>query len=135
MPDVIGRILWIIFAAGTISYSTFLLTGSAVNAKASGVQAPVVVRDSLERGKHNLNGMLTVSSGCDQLTLHVDPQGNWVYALTFTTWEEPAVACGKEPTPRVFQTTVFAPSVGVRFIATLDGESIPLAVYPTIEHK
>ena len=130
MGDVIRHLVWFFIVSSAVAYGSFLLIGSAIHADAAGSRRAVIIRDELARGVHDLSGMLMVPSTCQQITVRGDKVDKFTYRLAFTTWDEPAVVCAKEETPRAFRTTVFAPSVGVDFNATLDEIALPIAVYP-----
>ena len=127
MGDFGYRILWICILCTLVAYATYLLLGSHIEAKES--MLPVVVRDNISLGEHHLSGVVMVPDSCDELSFEVMKIDYAHYKIAFTTWPEPSVECVHEPTARVFTTTVFAPSVGVQFIASLDAGSLPIAVY------
>ncbi|MBI5469753.1 hypothetical protein HY968_00315 [Candidatus Kaiserbacteria bacterium] len=133
MGDVIRHLVWFFMVSSAVAYVTFLVIGSAIHADASGARGAVVIRDELARGVHHLSGMIMVPSTCDQVTVRGDKVDAFTYHLTFSTWEEPSVACSHEDTPRAFRATIFAPSVGVDFNATLDDIILPIAVYPAVK--
>ena len=132
MDEAMRTAGWIIVIAVASAYATYLVVGSTLDSQAVGTSSPVIVRDSVMKGEHHLSGILMVPRTCDELTLVIEKAGADAYQLTFRTWSEPSVLCIHEPTARAFDTTVFAPSVGVQFVATLDNVSVPIAVYPSI---
>ncbi len=77
-----------------------------------------------------MNGILVLPVACDELSVGVQDISATEYVLTFTTWQDPSVACPVTPTPRAFETVAFAPQNGVAFIATLDGKSLPILIVP-----
>ncbi len=129
MSDIFSRAFWIWAIVFLIVYGIYVETGLTLNATTP-ARAPIVVRDVLGTGSHFLSGIVTVSSSCDQLALKVRQSNSSEFSLIFSTWQEPSIPCVVSPTPRVFRTTVFAPSSGVHFVATLDDETLPLAVFP-----
>ncbi len=133
MGDVIRRLVWFFIVSSAVAYGSFLLIGSAIHADAARERGAIIIRDELARGVHHLSGMIVVSSTCQQVTVRGDKVGAFAYRLAFSTWDEPSVACAKEETPRVFRATIFAPSVGVDFKATLDDIDVPIAVYPALQ--
>jgi hypothetical protein len=135
MGDITRHLLWFVAVASVVAYSVYLLIGSVVNAHASGISAPVVVRDQLSRGAHDLSGMIVVPSTCEEVSVTSKKSDDSNYVLVFDTWEDPAIPCPDLMTPRVFRTTIFAPSVGVNFAAVLDGIPLPIAVYPMVHSE
>ena len=135
MEGVFARLGWFAVVAVLVAYSLYLIIGGMVNAQASGVGGPILIRDDLRANQHQLSGMVTVPTPCDQLSVKTEALSASTYALVFTTWHEPSVDCGTDPTPRAFRTTIFAPASGIYFVATLDGVSLPIAVVPIISGK
>ncbi len=133
MGEILRRLTWFLILGIAVSYGTYLFLGNAIQVDASGSATPIVIRDQLERGIHHLSGMVQVSSLCKELSVHPVQVDTNTYMLDFSTWEEPSVPCPKEDTPRSFRSTVFAPSVGVSFIARIDEVPLRIAVYPVID--
>ncbi len=127
---MIWRIAWFFAATIVISYACYILVTSAIHARASGTEDPVVVRDVLERGVHHLSGMVTVPSPCDQLSVKTVALSTSTYMLDFTTWREPSIPCTGIETPRSFRTLLFTPHTGVQVGATLDGAGLPIVIIP-----
>jgi hypothetical protein len=75
---------------------------------------------------------LIVNASCDQLTVQTSSVSPTMYDLEFGTWQDPAVPCVEEPTAREFNTIIFAPSVGVNFVASMNGANFPIAVIPRV---
>lgn len=125
------KILWFVALATSIAYAIYLFAGGMVTS-ATTDPGPVVIRDAVRRGEHHLAGMITVPSPCDEVTVRTQKIDAKTHELQFTTWREPSVQCENIATPRAFRTTIFAPSFGIHFIATLDGRPLPIAVYPTL---
>lgn len=132
MDEALRSAGWICIVAVVGAYATFLVAGSVMHAKDSGTANPVIIRDHISKGEHHISGMIVVPQTCDLLTLVVKKMDESTYQLAFATWSEPSVTCLKQESPRVFNTVVFAPSIGVRFTATLDGKLLDTAVYPTL---
>jgi len=131
MEGVLARLGWFVVGAIIVAYLIFIVLSSIVNAQASGINAPIPVRDELQANEHNLSGMVMVQSPCDELSVKTPEQiSPDVYQLTFTTWREPSVTCPNDATPRAFQTVLFAPAAGIYFVATLDNVALPIAVIP-----
>jgi hypothetical protein len=130
MSEVVFRLLWFVVLAAAISYGSYLLAGTAVDAQSSGAYEPVVIRDVLGPGLHNLSGMVMVPTPCDELMVSTQAVSTSSYMLIFKTWREPSVTCASDETPRSFHETLFAPAAGVDFAATLDGAGLPIAVEP-----
>ncbi len=135
MLDLTRRLVWFFVVASALTYSVFLVAGNAIHTEALGKSRVVLVRDFLRAGEHHLSGMVMVPSTCLQLSVSTRDVGDSTYLLEFTTWEQPYIDCVPEDTPRAFRAVVFAPSVGVRFIGTLDGGPLELAVTPATEHR
>ena len=132
---MIRHVAWFSVLACAVAYAIFLFSGSAMHAGAERVAAPILVRDVLEPGVHHLSGMIQVDSTCKEVVLHTNKVDTFTYALSFSTWEEPSIPCPRETVIRVFNATVFAPAVGVDFLATLDEIPLNIAVFPVISHK
>ena len=132
MVDLIRRLAWFAIVATAFSYMLLLVAGSAVHAQAARVYDPVIVRDELDPGIHHLSGMIMVPSRCDELSVHTEALSTTTYALRFTTWREPSVSCENEEVPRAFREVLFAPAVGVTFIASLDGRVFSVVVIPVV---
>lgn len=135
MLEALLRVAWFFAAATLAAYATYLGVGSAIKTQDSGSTAPIIIRDALSKGEHHLSGIIMVPSNCDELSVRVDQIRNDLFSLVFATWSEPSIQCVREHSARVFNVTVFAPSVGVQFIASLDGVSIPVAMYPSVVKK
>lgn len=135
MWDLARRLAWFAIVASAFSYAALLVLGSIVNAQASGLRDPVVIRDDLGVGIHRLSGMVMVPSRCDQVSLRTEALSTSTYSLAFTTWRDPSVACGGGAVPRAFRQVVFAPSAGVHFLASLDGRSFPIVVIPILRGR
>lgn len=133
MLDLARRLVWFFVVASAISYAIFLMAGNAIHTQALGQSRIVLVRDFLKVGEHHLSGMVMVPSTCKQLSVRTEAVADNIFHLRFSTWEEPNVECVIEDTPRAFRAVVFAPSVGVEFISTLDDEPIRIAVTPSKE--
>lgn len=131
MADIVRRLVWFAVVATAAFFTIFAVLGNfaAVNAQNAG---PVAIHDSLSAGIHHLNGILSLPLSCDELSVGVEKIGTYDYLLAFTTWQDPSIACPETPTPRAFETVAFAPSVGVNFIATLNGRTLPITVIPDI---
>lgn len=133
MIDLLRRLVWFFVVASAVSYAVFLVAGNAIRTQALDDTRIVLVRDYLKVGEHHLSGMVMVPSTCDQLYVRTEEPEPKLIHLRFTTWEEPNIDCVREDTPRAFRAVVFAPSVGVEFIASLDDEPLQVAVTPTTE--
>ena len=135
MDEALRRAGWIVVAVVLGSYVTFLVSGNVFGSHSASLNIPIVIRDHVRPGEHHLKGMLLVANTCDQLSVSSKQVAEFEYELTFETWPDPAVPCEHEPSPRVFEAVVFAPSIGVRFVATLDKEPLEIAVYPTLTNQ
>ncbi len=130
MGDIMRRLAWIFIVSCAIAYAVFLAAGSALHAEAEGATKDVFTRDVVSVGVHRLSGMVMVPKTCFDLYVHVTEVSDILYRLEFSTWEQPYIDCDEDPTPRTFNTIVFAPSIGVHFIATLEGEPLNMYVIP-----
>jgi len=128
---VFFRIVWFFCVGAALSYGTYLYSGSATSAAASD-QGPLVIRDVIRRGEHHLSGIINVATSCSEITVTTHQVSPAIYSINFTTWNDPAITCAKEITPRPFSTILFAPSFGIRFIATLDDAAVPVTTYPVL---
>lgn len=132
MGSIISRLIWFSILATVIAYASYLAVGSIVNAQAGGASDPVVIRDELRANQHSLSGMVVVPTPCDELSVQTQALSQTNFAIVFTTWHEPSVNCGNAPTPRAFETILFAPAAGITFTATLDNKDLQVAVIPVI---
>lgn len=129
MLELARRLVWFFVVASALSYAVFLVAGATIHKEALATTRTVLVRDFLKVGEHHLSGMVMVPSTCRQLSVKVQEIDETLYHLKFTTWEEPYVKeCVHEDTPRAFRAIVFAPSVGIHFIATLDESPLQLSL-------
>jgi hypothetical protein len=135
MRDVVFRIIWFAIVACALAYMSLIFFGYAFATKASENTHLVIVQDDLQKGSHHLSGMVMVPSTCAELTLATNKISDHAYELAFETWNVPSVACQKEEVPRAFRTTLFAPPVGVDFIASLDGKPLTILVAPVVEQN
>ena len=133
MADILRRLFWFGVVSTAVAYGVFLIAGSTINARAIDASHIAVIRDVLDPGAHHLSGMVMVHATCAQLSVRSEQAGEGLYHLEFKTWEEPNVECSREDTPRSFRAVVFAPAAGVKFVATLDGESIPIVILPVVD--
>lgn len=133
MLEVLQRLGVFTCGACVLAYGVYIVAGAAIQAHAKEQMKTVWVRDAISPNRHIMSGMVTVDSTCTELSVTPQQISPIAYELDFTTWEQPNVECEHEPTPRPFHTVVFAPAVGVEFIATLDTRPLPLLVSPTIE--
>jgi hypothetical protein len=132
MDEALRRAGWVVLAvlliAGLLGYGS----DRVFNSRAAS-STPMIIRDVVRTGEHHLRGKIIVRNTCDELHIKARNLGAGEYLLEFTTWPEPSVPCIKKPTDRVFDAVIFAPSTGVRFIATLDKVPLPIAVYAELE--
>ncbi len=135
MSEMVSRVLWFAVVAVALSSTVYLVVGSALNARDSGVYESVVIRDELGPGVHRLSGMVVVPTPCHQLSVRTEALSISTYMLLFRTWREPSVYCAATEVPRYFRAVLFAPSTGVEFGATLDDKGLPIVVVPTISGR
>lgn len=132
MRDLAVRFAWLFIVLVVLAYLVFLFLGSFITAHAIDESRIVTIRDSLQPGVHQLSGMVMVPRTCAELAVQTTALSSSTYALQFTTWNEPSVACITDDTPRAFTTTVFAPAAGVRFVGSLDDAPLSVVVYPYV---
>ncbi|HEV3245515.1 MAG TPA: hypothetical protein VG102_04100 [Candidatus Paceibacterota bacterium] len=124
--DIVRRLVWFAIVATVACFAIFVVLGNFVSY--AGNAGTVPVRDVVSPGTHRLSGMLVLPLSCDELSVETRQVTPALYQLMFQTWQDPSVPCPNTPTPRLFQTIVFAPSVGVAFTATLDGKAFPITI-------
>jgi hypothetical protein len=127
----VNELLWrlvVIAAVITVAtYGIYLFFAGMISAESS--EGPrIVAIDQVSPGEHDLSGVVVVPSVCHGLSVNTRKISVSEYHLFFQTWQEPTRICPDEPDTKPFRTTVYAPSVGVTFTATLDGEPIALQV-------
>lgn len=133
MSDILRRMVWFFILSCAFAYGTFLVVGSAIRSEAVDRTRIVLVRDVLKPNEHHLSGMVMAHTTCAQISLTTEAVDAVTYRLVFKTWETPSVRCVAEDTPRSFRTVVFAPAVGVHFVASLDDELLTLVVEPVVQ--
>lgn len=132
MLDLARRIFLYVLAAVVLAYLLLTIVGATIYASVDEKVPTVWVRDEIGPNAHHLAGLITVKSSCTELyekTVQLSPV---LYVLTFTTWEHPNTECTKDPVQKEFYEIIFAPAVGMHFIATLDGVSLPIIVVPYV---
>ena len=129
MKDILRRLSWFFVVSVFLAYGAFLFAGSTIQTNAYDTAHIVQVRDLIAPGVHHLTGMVMVPETCSEISVTNEKISESTYKLVFRTWNEPAVKCIKDETPRVFRSVVFAPGAGVHFIGTLDGEPLTIVVY------
>ncbi|PIR83585.1 hypothetical protein COU18_02790 [Candidatus Kaiserbacteria bacterium CG10_big_fil_rev_8_21_14_0_10_51_14] len=130
---MVWRLVWFACAAIALSYGSYLVAGSVIQARATGSYEPTIVRDVINRDAHHLSGMIMVPSPCDQLTVRTQTLSSTTYMLNFRTWREPSMDCADEITPRAFRTILFATPTNVKLGATLNGAGLSIVVLPLIQ--
>jgi hypothetical protein len=133
MLDIVRRMVWFFVVASAVAYIVFIVLGATIHARALDQSRLVIIRDSLDVGAHYLSGIVMVHRTCSQLSVAYEKVSDGLYALRFTTWDEPSVQCHLEDTPRAFRAVVFAPSTGISFIGSLDNEPLQLSVIQMIQ--
>jgi len=129
MGDMMRRMVWFAIVLTAASFAIFAVLGNFAISSAEN-EGPVLIRDVVTPGVHNLSGMILLPLSCDELSTQSKPVSSTTYQLIFETWQDPSIACPEEPTPREFKTVIFAPQTGVTFFATLDGQGFPIQVTP-----
>lgn len=115
------------------AYAVILAGGSLLEAQSKHELHTVHMRDVVEPGSHYISGIVTMKSSCDELILETKKLSEETILLDFRTWSNPAISCEDVPTPRFFAKKVYAPAVGIHFVATLDMAPLPLMI--TTEKK
>ncbi len=130
MGAAVLRFFTFLISAIIIGYVVYLIGAGIVSAQSAGAYQPIVIRDTWSVGAHQLDGMVMVDSPCEQLFVTTQQLSQTAFRLAFTTWADPAVPCPSVSTPRSFHAIVFAAAVGITFVATYNGEDLPIAVIP-----
>lgn len=126
--DIVRRLVWFAIVATAAFFAIFVVLGDfATSAWSNNTTA---IRDVVSPGTHTLSGMVVLPLSCDELSVTTNQASPTLYQILFQTWQDPSIQCESSPTPRLFQTIVFAPSAGVSFAASLDGKSLPITVLP-----
>lgn len=130
---VIRFVVGFVATASACVFVMLLVLGSIETVRIQEQARSVVVRDALGQRVHKLSGMVIVPTACHELASRAKEIDDANYLLAFNTWENPNRICNSEEVARQFNLTIFAPSTGIAFQATLDDVSIPLTVIPAIE--
>ena len=128
MSEVMWRVLWITCAAIFVAYGSYLFFGSSLSAVTDELEGSIVSVDAVSAGKHVLKGVIVIPSECHGVNIKVRQLVPTVYHLDFETWQEPYRDCAHVPVLHSFETIVFAPSLGVTFVASLDGKVLNMHV-------
>lgn len=126
--------MWFSLITFAISILIILTVGKLLYAQEEG-RSVVIIRDVIQDGLHNLSGMVTVPSACEELSVTVKQLSPASYRLDFKSWKVPYGNCGEEYVPRAFHTTAIAPAAGVEFSAGLNGKPLAVVVLPEIKKK
>jgi hypothetical protein len=132
MGDLLRRVFVYALVSSLCAYLLLMIIGATLYARADDEVKPVWVRDEISPNTHRIAGLVTVPSSCTELTEKTEQLSPLLYKLAFTTWEHPNTECTDYPVQKQFYEIVFAPAVGVTFIATLDGKPLPLIVVPYV---
>ncbi len=132
MWAVVRRMFTFTLFAVVVAYAVFLMAGATIYAQEEQRSKTVWVRDEISPNIHRLAGMIMLPSSCHELSVKTEKLSSDAFKLVFTTWEHPYIECADGVTPVAFHEVVFAPAVGVTFIATLDGRPLPIVVSPEI---
>lgn len=131
--DVSWHLLWVTIAAILIGYASFLLFGSFIEKEVRKEQHTALAIDRIGVGTHHISGRVTVPTSCHGLSVRTRQMTQTSYRLDFSTWQQPNRECAHEPFSHPFHVVTFAPSVGVEFTATLDGEMLPMRILKTYQ--
>ena len=134
VSESLMRIVWFFVVASAVSIIIVSGLGRAMYADAEG-RSIIVIRDVIQRGSHDLSGMVEVDKICEELSVNVEQVDAESYYLNFKTWEVPYRDCAEDGIPRVFHTVVTAPSAGVTFSAGLNGTPLSVVILPEIRKK
>lgn len=132
MTEVTRRLFAFVIALSIIAYLVFMLAGASIYARTQDEKRTVWIRDEITPDTHRLSGLITVPSSCTELYETVEMLSPLFYKIKFKTWEHPNTECLHEPVQKQFYEIVFAPAIGVHFIATLDDVPMPILVVPYI---
>ncbi|MBI5004294.1 hypothetical protein HZC00_04325 [Candidatus Kaiserbacteria bacterium] len=126
--SIVWFVLILIIGLGT----TLMVANEIVRANLKSV-TPILIRDMIGVGSHTLSGTVPITSSCDEVVVYTQRISDSSYLIIFNTWREPYItSCVTQNSTRDFRAIIFAASIGVSFTATLNGESIPIAVIPEI---
>jgi hypothetical protein len=128
MRDAARRLTIFAVVASVFSYGVLLVGGKVVEANATHIIVPMVIRDTPEKGAHILSGTLLLPVSCDELSAHIIEVSTSSFVITLSTWQDPAVTCTQDKISKWFQTVAFAPQKGIVFAAKLDGQDIPMVI-------
>ncbi len=129
MFDVLRRIFLFTLAAAVISYVLFVAVGILFYARADESDT-VWIRDEISPNMHRLAGLIPVPSACAELIQETEMISPLLYKLRFRTWDNPNIECEKGEVKKEFHEIIFAPAVGVHFIATMDDIPLDIIVVP-----
>lgn len=132
MLRIAWRLFYFALLASALAYVVYLIGGATIYAQEELRQRTVWVRDHVSPNMHRLAGMVTLPSSCMELTVKTVQLSPSAFTLIFETWEHPYVECEHVPTRVAFHEIVFAPALGITFIATLDGKPLPIIVAPVL---
>lgn len=125
--DIAHHLFWTAVMLIVTGYAFVLIVHT--QAAASVLQLrPILVRDAVYPGVHQLSGSIEVPLSCDELISHVEKVSDTSFRIIFETWQNPSLICYRAQTSRDFQIVAFAPSTGISFAATLDGKPLRIAV-------
>ncbi len=131
MFEAVRRTFTFTIGAMLVSYVIFMLIGATLYARADEQSRAVWIRDEITPNTHRIAGLIPVPSSCSELTEKTERLSPVVFKLKFTTWENPTIGkCSGDVSQRQFYDIVFAPAIGVHFIATIDDVPIPIIVVP-----
>lgn len=130
MTAILFRLFWALTVSSVVAYVVYLVIGTTIQAEADEYTKRIVARDVIDRGAHNLSGMVFVPTGCHELSVRAEELPDKIQHIVFSTWETPYAECAREPVPRAFTVVVFEANADVRFIATMDNEPLSFVVIP-----
>ncbi len=129
MSEVLGRIFWLCAFSVGFAYIFSVLFGGVFEVRK---QPAIIMHDVLGAGMHAISGVIMVPSPCTELSVKTIKVSPTVYTLQFQTWEDPSVDCAQVETERTFNTTTYAPAVGIQFLVYLDEKTVPFQIIPII---
>lgn len=127
--ELFRRMVWFALAGSLSVFVVLVVLGQVIERQAS-MPDVVVLRDEFSAGMHTITGIVPVTHSCAELSVRAEQAADDTYRLLFETWHEPAIECREEETPRWIQTVVFTEREPARFIASIDGVSLPISIYP-----
>ncbi|MBM3272369.1 hypothetical protein FJY94_03805 [Candidatus Kaiserbacteria bacterium] len=129
MADLLRRTIWYAMCGCLFVFVLLVSVGQAVESHVQSTRV-IILRDELTAGVHRISGIVPVSVSCAELSVRAEQVSGKTYRLLFETWQNPSLHCTKEETPRWIKTVVFTEDEPASFVATMDGEYLPISIEP-----